>query len=121
NNVTLLRTRLPDVVTLPQLFKENGWHAEGFGKIFHPGGARNDVNREAGGTSEKWMDLPKSWHAATAFAPTRTGKKMEGRNLTGGKLEWCRWGMAEGGDDDQPDGQTATAVTALIAKQGANP
>jgi uncharacterized sulfatase len=121
NNITLLRSRLPEVMTLPQLFKENGWHAESFGKIFHLGGPVNDAYREPGGLGEKWMDLPKSWHAATNFAPAPVGRKMEGRNLTGGKLEWCRWGMAEGGDDDQPDGQTAAAVTALIARQGANP
>ncbi|MBI3882183.1 MAG: sulfatase [Verrucomicrobia bacterium] len=121
NNTTLLRSRLPEVVTLPQLFKENGWHAEGFGKIFHLGGAKGEANREAGGAGAPWMDLPKSWHAATAFAPTKLGKKVEGRNLTGGALAWCHWGMAEGGDEDQPDGQTAAAVVKLIEQQGANP
>lgn len=30
-----MRTALPDVVTLPQHFKNNGYHAAGFGKIFH--------------------------------------------------------------------------------------
>ncbi len=117
NNTTLLRSRLPDVVTLPQLFKENGWHAEGFGKIFHLGGGKGEGNA----AGAKWMDLPKSWHAAKAFAPTKTGKKVEGRNLTGGALAWCHWGMAEGGDEDQPDGQTAAAVVKLIEQQGANP
>lgn len=30
-----MRKALPDVVTLPQHFKNNGYHAAGFGKIFH--------------------------------------------------------------------------------------
>ena len=30
-----MRHALPDVVTLPQHFKNNGYHAAGFGKIFH--------------------------------------------------------------------------------------
>jgi len=32
---THFRQRIPDVVTLPQLFKNSGYHAEGIGKIFH--------------------------------------------------------------------------------------
>lgn len=114
NNTARLRSVRPDILTLPQYFKENGWHAEAFGKLFHLSGASE---------TEKalWMDLPQSWHAATAFSPTKLGQKNEGRNLTGGALPWCRWGMAEGGDDDQPDGQTAAAVVQCIEKQGQSP
>ncbi len=32
NNNTILRDRLPDVVTWPQLLKENGWHTAASGK-----------------------------------------------------------------------------------------
>ncbi len=32
---THFRQHVPDVVTLPQLFKNNGYHAQGIGKIFH--------------------------------------------------------------------------------------
>jgi len=33
--VTNLRDQVPDVVTLPQYFKQNGYYAVGMGKIFH--------------------------------------------------------------------------------------
>ncbi len=35
--VTHFRDALPDVVTLPQHFKNNGYHAQGMGKIYHGG------------------------------------------------------------------------------------
>jgi arylsulfatase A-like enzyme len=32
-----LRSTMPDIVTLPQLFKNNGWHTRSLGKIYHIG------------------------------------------------------------------------------------
>ncbi len=108
DNNTPLRDKLPDVVTFPQLLRENGWYSAAFGKIFHLGGGRNEALKA------KWMDLPKSWDEAHAFQATPAGKVIEGRNLTGGALAWCHWGMAGGTDDDQPDGQNARAAIALM-------
>jgi uncharacterized sulfatase len=108
-NTTLLRERLPDIVTLPQLCKEQGWHAAAFGKIFHLNGGRNSDERA------KWVDLGKSWNEADNPETTPAGQKLsEGRNLSGGALGWCSWGAAEGSDDDQPDGQIARATVSAI-------
>ncbi len=42
---THFRTTLPDVVTLPQHFKQQGYHSEGMGKIYHVGhGNYDDVH-----------------------------------------------------------------------------
>ena len=32
-----MRENVPDIVTMPQYFKQNGYLALGTGKIFHPG------------------------------------------------------------------------------------
>jgi uncharacterized sulfatase len=68
------------------------------------------------------MDLGKSWHTAQAYEATKTGKKiLEGRNVTGGALNWCQWGAADGTDEDQPDGQIAAATVAKIKEMGDTP
>jgi iduronate 2-sulfatase len=113
-NSTMLRTQLPDVVTLPQCLKENGWFAAGFGKIFHLGG-RDD------GTLSQWMDLPKSWNVAEEFEMKFPGHVIEGRNLTGDKLKWCRWGATDDKDADMADGYTASAAIDVMEKNSDKP
>lgn len=39
---TDFRTAVPAAITLPQLFKNNGYHTQGIGKIFHNMGGLND-------------------------------------------------------------------------------
>ena len=39
---TFFRKKNPDVITLPQLFKNNGYHIEGMGKIYHTGHGNSD-------------------------------------------------------------------------------
>jgi uncharacterized sulfatase len=106
-NTTRFRSQLPDIVTLPQLLRQNGWRTVSFGKVFHVGEVRGEIR-------DGWTDLGKSWDEAQMFQATPAGKVIEGRNLTGGKLAWCRWGATAGGDDDQPDGQTAAHSIATI-------
>lgn len=115
DNTTVLRDKLPNAVTFPQLLKDNGWHAAAFGKINHLGGGRDEALRN------RFLDLPHSWHEAKSFQPTAAGKVIEGRNLTGGKLPWCQWGMTAGTDDDQPDGQIAAAAIARMEASGDKP
>ena len=105
NNVHFRKT-IPDAVTLPQLFRRNGYFAASLGKIFHRGLTMEDVRPE--------MDDPESWDVARYFQATPLGLKGEGRNLTGGRLAWCRWLAAEGTDEDQPDGQMAREAVRLL-------
>jgi uncharacterized sulfatase len=115
DNATLLRSSLPNVVTLPQWFKQHGYYTAAFGKVFHLGGV-HDVELRA-----TWMDLPFSWHEARSFAPTPAGQVAEVHNLTNGRLDWCYWGTAAGGDNDQSDGQIAGAAIERIEHLGDRP
>ncbi len=115
DNTTMLRSKLPDVVTLPQLLREHGYYAASFGKIFHLGGGRDSKARD------RWIDLPASWDEAHVFTPTTAGKIIAGRNLTGDSLKWCAWGKTAGDDDDQPDGQNAREAIALMQRLGEKP
>jgi iduronate 2-sulfatase len=109
-NLTMFRTKLPDIVTLPQALRQNGWHAVSYGKIYHVGEASDEIR-------DGWMDTGKSWDEAKMFRATETGRViLEGRNLTGGALKWCQWGITGGTDDDQPDGQTAVHSIAAMEK-----
>ena len=112
-NMTQFRTKLPDIVTLPQMLRQNGWRTVSYGKIYHVGEANGEFR-------EGWLDTGKSWDEAKMFRATGAGQKiLEGRNLTGGKLKWCEWGMTAGTDDEQPDGQTAAHAIAAMEKLSA--
>src|SRR6476619_6189405 len=63
DNKTFFRTQLPNVVTLPQLLRQNGWHTTSYGKIFHVGEVIGEIRNG-------WMDVGKSWDEAQLFLPT---------------------------------------------------
>src|SRR5262245_27976576 len=94
DNNTNFRAKLPEVVTLPQLFRQHDYYTASLGKIFHRGLTMEDLRAE--------MDDKKSWDEARYFQATEQGNLGEGRNLTEGRLAWCRWLAAEGDDEDQP-------------------
>lgn len=107
------RKTIPDAVTLPQLFKQNGYVTIGLGKIYHRGLTMEDLRPE--------MDDSASWTESRYFNATPLGLKGKGRNLTGGKLAWCRWLAADGGDEDQPDGMIARDAVRALEKHKDKP
>ena len=109
DNNTNFRTTMPDVVTLPQVFRQNGYRTTSFGKIFHRGLTMEDLRTD--------MDDKASWNEVRYFQTTPLGFKGEGRNLTDGKLAWCNWRAAEGSDEDQPDGQIAREAINVLEQR----
>lgn len=93
----------PGLEALPACFRRNGYHTEGIGEIDHHG-------------------APANWDVAHPDPDTRPpGEAGEGRNLTDGVLEWCRWRAAAGTDGDQPDGQIAQQAIDFLQEPPTEP
>ncbi len=105
SNETPLRQKWPDIVTLPQLFRKNGYFTAGIGKLFHAG-LDNQGNRTF------FRDDASFDHFFRAYSKShqyRDSAYLEGRGrLLGDQtVGWAHWIADEGGDNAQPDGQNA--------------
>ncbi len=97
NNIAI-RDTLPDVVTLPQLFKNNGWRSVRAGKMYHM-----DVPGSVG--TNKWDDA-ESWDTATSPPGAEQWTAGKAKNITAGKQ--ARWDTVQftGDGADQADERT---------------
>lgn len=124
---TTLRQAIPDIVTLPQHFKNHGWHSAAFGKVFH-------VYAETGLGSE---DDPDSW-SQPLYLPKNPvwGPDQEAvrhadiaADRTAGVVynhshDWPRgetWDAPDVSDDALRDGETALQAAAFLADRTNKP
>jgi arylsulfatase A-like enzyme len=108
--VTHFREAVPDVVTLPEYFKQNGYYTVGVGKIFH--GSLLD--------SQSWS-VPKPLPSGISLYADSTMQRLEMRNqelLAEGKTNQEIWGKYRGPGvqiRDEPDNQMVDGAIADIA------
>jgi len=108
------RDTIPETVTLPQLFKNNGYFVARVGKLYHYG--------VPGQIGTNGLDDPPSW--AQVINPKGRDKTDEGQvfslipNNFGGTLSWM---AAEGTDAEQTDGLTAAAAVELLEQHKQEP
>ncbi len=116
SNGVPFRTKLPDTVSLPQLFRQNGYFTAGIGKIFHLG-------QDPDGKPTLFQD-PLSWdyfYDGMQDSKKLKKKKGDGRNLTDGRLAWCQWQATEGGDELHADGLNANAALKVLEEKHEKP
>ena len=109
------RDEVPDVITLPQLFRKNGWRTERVGKLYH-------YNVPAGiGTNG--LDDPLSWDKVYNPKGRDTEEEeiivnAEPHKKISAALSWLKAG---GEDEEQTDGMIANIATDLIRKNKNKP
>lgn len=107
DNVVALQDVIGDRITMPALFKANGFYTVSIGKVFHrPEAGHNDLN---------------AWDEFYVTETTELGKKGESRNMTNGVLKWCEWKANEGTDEDQQDGLNAKLAVDFIKSGNEKP
>jgi arylsulfatase A-like enzyme len=104
---THFRKNLPDVITLPQHFKDNGYHTQAFGKIYH-GGLDDRPSWSVPHTSSK---VP---HYISKEILADVRKRGASGLEVGGKNKGPAWESGECADNALPDGHIADrAIEAL--------
>ena len=109
------RASVPEVVTLPQLFKNHGWFSARVGKLFH-----YDVPH---GIGTDGLDDAPSWDVVVNPRGRDVTDAAHIVNPTPQKpvsaaLSWLR---AEGADEEQTDGLIATAAIRLLEQSRGKP
>jgi len=103
DNTTWFRSAMPDVVSLPELFKKNGYASLRTGKIYH-GGLDDDRAWTEGG------------EAIRPAAPPRTPAQEQDR-----RNQSDRWEAVAGAGENLPDHKTATRAIELLEKHQGDP
>ncbi len=110
-----LRAKLPDVVTLPQLFKQNGYFVARVGKIFHQA-VPTDIGTSGADDARSWTEVvnPRGRdkdeeHLLTVYAPDLPVPD---------RMSFL---AADGEDNEQTDGKVVNEAIRLLEEHGDEP
>ncbi|HSU56786.1 MAG TPA: sulfatase, partial [Candidatus Dormibacteraeota bacterium] len=115
NNGVPIRKAFPDIVTLPQLFKNSGYFSARVGKIYHYG--------VPGQIGTSGLDDPPSWNQFVNPRGRDRDDEADVINFTpnrqlGAALCWME---AKGTDEEQTDGKVAAETIRLLEQHKSRP
>lgn len=108
DNQIAVRQTMPDVLTLPQMFKNSGWRSVRAGKMYHM-----DVPGSVG--TNKWDDPP-SWDVSISPPGAEQKTKGAGRNI-GKTARWDYVAFQGEGKDQADEKATEIAIETLHANR----
>lgn len=115
SNKIPLREKYPELVTLPQAFRNNGYYTAGLGKLLHMG--LDDEGEHTFFQDNASFDY---FYSARRKTP-EIGSQGEGRKLGDGTVGWAQWLAAEGGDEAQMDGLLAAEAVRVLEENHDKP
>jgi iduronate 2-sulfatase len=118
-----LRTTMPDITTLPQHFKNNGYHTRSLGKVYHVG-----IDDDASWTIPAWHSKKPRASPASVAAIAARRKDYETRGVPppakgNGAVFYAMpaFEAVDCEDDDLLDGDTAVNAIAQLRDHAKNP
>jgi arylsulfatase A-like enzyme len=105
SNADHLRKTSPDITTLPEAFKQQGYEVISTGKVFH----HEDPQSWTGITDLKSGEFLPNGRGYRFYRPANDEwrTKGEGRNLTNGELQFMTWRSVSTNEDIMHDSRTA--------------
>jgi len=113
--VTHFRKAIPDVVTLPQLFKQGGYHTQAIGKLYHPGY-----------DDEPSWSVPHQGPKKPNFGPDGVKKLAEAKEVARAagadvaRVRGLPWEAPDLADTELADGSIADQAVAALEKLAAD-
>lgn len=121
NNDQYLRTSHPDVVTLPQYFRRNGYHVAGAGKVFHHVAGHNPPDQwdefQLQQFDDPWYRRA-DWYPWNKRIPAPKGHPYNGLKDFAGEFDW---GVLETPEADYGDQKAVNFAKEFLGRKHTKP
>ena len=121
NNDQYLRTSHPDVVTMPQYFRRNGYHVAGAGKVFHHVAGHNPPDQwdefQLQQFDDPWYRRA-DWYPWNKRIPAPKGHPYNGLKDFAGEFDW---GVLETPEDQYGDQKAVNFAKEFLGRKHTKP